>query len=80
MTQSKYKKKVENKECPFLDINIVVRSGLSMYWCRLFFDKKRCIFTEENERAPVDAGECSYYLFPEDTPLYKSEKIMRGVY
>ena len=55
-------KKVENKECPFRNTIVVVHSGLPLYWCEVFYNKKECIFGE-NEH---DAGECSYYLFPED--------------
>ncbi len=56
----KYTKKIENKKCPYRDTIIIVGSGLPIYWCSLFNDKKQCIFEKQE-----DAGECSYYLFPE---------------
>jgi len=59
----KRSKKVENKECPYRDTVVVVRSGLPLYWCGVFYDKQECIFKDYEH----DAGECSYYLFPRET-------------
>jgi len=50
---------------------IIIGSGLPTRYCGLFFDEKECIFGYH-----PDAGECSYYLFPEDTPTYKRWKQM----
>lgn len=61
-------------KCPYYDIVIIIRSGLPTKWCCLFDDKKECIFGQDQE---PDAGECSYYLFPEDTPVYKRWKKMQ---
>lgn len=62
MTRSKkYTKKIRNKKCPYRDTIIIVGGRGPIYWCGLFDDKKECIFKGHK----CDAGECSYYLFPE---------------
>lgn len=65
----KYTKKIRNKKCPYRDINIIIYSGLPIYWCGLFYDKKECISQDHFH----DAGECSYYLFPEPIDLKEGE-------
>ncbi len=52
------------KKCPYLDTIIKIGSGKNIYWCYLFCDKKACIFAENIYK--MDAGECSYYLFPKE--------------
>lgn len=58
-------------KCPYHDIIIIIGSGLPTRYCSLFLDEKECIFGYY-----PDAGECSHYLFPEDTPLY--QKLRQG--
>lgn len=67
-------KKKDTKECPFHDTIIIIRSGKPIYWCGLFNDERQCIFGDDNH----DAGECSYYLFPEDSPLYKRIRYLEA--
>lgn len=72
--REKLTKRIKNKNCPYRDTIIIVGSGLPIYWCALFHDEKQCIF----EGYEHDAGECSYYLFPEDIKLKKIKKIVKG--
>jgi len=61
----KIPKKAKQKICPYKNTIIEIGSGKPIYFCHLFADQKECIFGGYSFDYE-EAGECSYYLFPEE--------------